>query len=137
MHIFLGLSRPAAIKVQIQVEGEKVVQIRNGVSIEEVLGAALAGEPVEEGTIFKLRARPEKMKDGATFRFERSMASQVNRMKIDHNTWGKRVLKFGVETPERATLKFIFTEMQKQAEEELDEAPYFSIYENGRLAPPP
>jgi hypothetical protein len=84
-----------AVTVAITGEENRIIQVRKDSSIEEILGTSLLGEAVLEEASFRLLLKPEKMKDGAIFRYERILGRV--RLNLEYHTWDNRVLKFGVK----------------------------------------
>jgi hypothetical protein len=91
-----------------------------------------ATEEFPEADKLKLSTVPFKMTDGAVFKFERIRC--IVKLSLEHIAWDKGTLRFGVEVPTRATVAEIVAEVQKRADEPLEEARYYAMYQNSKVA---
>jgi hypothetical protein len=75
------------------------------------------------------------MKEGVVFRFKRIKA--ITKISLDYVTWDNRLLRLGIEISPKASIMEIVAEVQKRAEEQLEEADRYWAFEKGRPAIPP
>jgi hypothetical protein len=119
------------VKVQVIGEGERTARVRKDeANMFQILGHAFTGEefPVEDK--LKLLTKPFKMEDGAVFKLER--VETIVKLSLDYTTWDNRLLRFGVEVSAMAMISEIVAAAQRKAEEQLEEAKFYTLYQKGR-----
>jgi hypothetical protein len=69
------------------------------------------------------------MNDGAESKFERHRS--IVKLSLEYTTWDSRLLRFGVKVSPRASISDIIAEAQKRADEQLEYARFYLMYQNG------
>jgi hypothetical protein len=104
-------------------------------NILEILWGAFEMEDFPETDKLKVLTKPFRMEEGDEFKFER--IREKVKLNLDYTTWDQRALRFGVEVSPRTSIPDIVAEVQKRAKEPLEEARYYVMAQNSKIAAPP